>query len=177
VQHQFLSGGHSYRVLTPEKRHLFTVRENLAAEMSANMAGLTIGFGQLLQNRTYAWTVDDATGTHRGSVAFQISGYHSMATLTDPAGAPLLTVNVDRGMLGKLNATAGAPDGRPLFQVQGNLIHHNFAIVDAAGHEVAKIHEAWASVRDTYGLDLTQPVDPLGPLIFAIIIDREKERK
>ena len=183
LQHQLTGIGRSYRVLNAEKRHLFTVKENMGQEMRSNFMGGLLqnqssglggtAFGQ----RTLAWTVHDAAGNLRGNIAFQIAGYHAMSTLTDGAGTPLLVVNVERGLVGGLTATAALPDGRPMFQTKGNLIHHNFSILDPAGKELAKIHEAWASIRDTYSLDLVAPVDPLGALIFAILIDREKEGK
>jgi uncharacterized protein YxjI len=183
LQHELTGVGRSYRVLTPDKRHLFTVKENLRQEMRSNFMGGLLGQqgtgigGMALAHRTFAWTVHDAAGNLRANITFQISGYHAVSTLTDSAGAPVLVVNVDRGLVGGLAATAGLPDGRPLFQTHGNLIRHNFSITDPSGRELAKIHEAFASLRDTYNLDLVADVDPLGPLIFAILIDREKETK
>jgi hypothetical protein len=184
LQHQLISAGHSYRVLASDKRHLFTVRENVGQELRSNFLG---GMGSpspglhlgsiALGSRTFAWTVLDSAGTPRGAIAFQVQGFHAQSTLTDSAGAPVLVVHVDRGMVGGLTATAAYPDGRPMFQTRGNLIRHNFSIHDPGGAEVAKIHEAWASVRDTYNLDLVGNVDPLFPLVFAILIDREKESK
>jgi uncharacterized protein YxjI len=88
-----------------------------------------------------------------------------------------LVVDVEQGMIGKLTATAALPDGRPLFEVRGNTVRHNFSVHGPAGEELAKIHEDWASVRDTYNLDIVGNVDPLAPLIFAILIDNEKQRK
>jgi len=183
LQHQLTGFGRNYRVLNAEKRHLFTVKENLGQEISSNFMGGMLGNqgsglgSTAFVQRTLAWTVHDGAGNLRGNIAFQISGYHATSTLTDAAGTPLLVVNVERGLVGGMTATAALPDGRPMFQTKGNLIHHNFSILDPAGREVAKIHEAWASVRDTYSLDLVAPVEPLAPLIFAILIDREKEGK
>jgi len=175
-----VSGGRNYRVLDREKRHLFTVKENFRQELRANFLG---GMGQGsgfrvgpigLGSRTFSWTVLDAAGTPRGSITIQMAGYNAVSTLADPSGAPILAVTVSRGLVGGLSATAAGPDGQPILQARGNLLRHNFSIQDAAGQEVAKIHEAWASVRDTYNLDLVGPADPLSALIFAIMIDREK---
>lgn len=185
LQHQLTGAGRSYRVLSSGKQLLFTVKENFGQEMRSNLLGGVfgqqapgLGLGSTaLTRRTLAWTVHDSTGALRGNITFQISGYHALSTLADAGGTPVLVVNVDRGLVGGLTATAASPDGRPLYQAKGNLIHHNFSITDPGGHELAKIHEAWASVRDTYNLDLAASIDPLGPLIFAILIDREKEAK
>ena len=61
-----------------------------------------------------------------------------------------------------------------MFTTRGNLLRHNFSIHDPTGGEEAKVHEAWASVRDTFNLDLVGEIDPLCPIILAILIDREK---
>ena len=183
LQHQLISGGRNYRVLNNEKRHLFTVRENFQFGTGPNLLGgivegTGIGLGRLgMGTRHFSWSLLDPAGNLRGQIAIQMSGYSAASTLADPAGVPLLMVNVNRGVVGGLTATAAYPDGRPMFETRGNLIRHNFSIHDPSGAEVAKIHEAWASVRDTYNLDLVGNVDPLCPLIFAILIDREKESK
>jgi hypothetical protein len=177
-----MSNGRNYRILNSEKRHLFTVRESFGQEVRANFLGgggsapPGFGLGALtLGTRHFIWEVLDATGSPRGRISIQVSRGNAVSTLADASGTPLLAINVDKGLVGGLAATAATGDGRPMFQARGNLIHHNFSIQDPAGQEVAKVHEAWASVRDTYNVDLVGNVDPLGPLIFAILIDREKE--
>lgn len=182
LQHQLISGGRNYRILNQEKRHLFTVKESLGQELRANFlggggqqgSGFHLG-GIALGTRTFAWAVLDSTGNQAGGITIQVRGFNAVSTLADSTGAPVLSVNVDRGMVGGLTATAAFPDGHAMFQARGNLMRHNFSIHEPSGQEVAKIHEAWASVRDTYNLDLVGNVDPLSVLIFAILIDREKE--
>ncbi len=56
----------------------------------------------------------------------------------------------------------------------GNLLRHNFRIQDAGGNEVARVHEAWVAVRDTYGVEMVGSLDPVYPLVFTILIDFEK---
>jgi hypothetical protein len=41
---------------------------------------------------------------------------------------------------------------------------------------LAKVYEDWGSVRDVFHLDIEQNVDPLAPLVFSILLDREKNR-
>ncbi|MGI0131442.1 MAG: hypothetical protein ACREDE_08925 [Thermoplasmata archaeon] len=114
-------------------------------------------------------------GNPQATVTVQVSGFSAASVLADTAVTPFLMVNVNRGLVERLAATAATSDGRPMVQTEGNQIRHNFSIHDPSGHEVAKIHEAWASVRVTYDLDLLGEVDPLCALIFAILIAREKE--
>jgi len=171
LQHQLLSGARVYQVLTHEKRHLFTLRENSQQEMMArSQGGAPAGIG----SRVFIWSVVDPSGTVQGAVSIQETGNAAVSTVADASGKAILAVNVQRGMAGGLNAMAAFPDGRPMFTAKGNLMRHNFSIHDPTGAEVAKIHEAWASVHDTYSLVLTGSVDPVCPLVFAILIDREK---
>jgi len=181
LEHQLLSGGRSYRVLDHEKRHLFTVKENLAQELMANaFRGRTapqngLHFGRVeAPARTALWTVADRAGTPQGAITIQFAGNVASSTLSDSAGAAVLGVSVERSMMGGLTATAAFPDGRAMLRTHGNLLRHNFQIQDAAGREVAKVHEGFVSIRDAYHLDLVGDVDPLSPLVFAILIDREK---
>jgi len=186
LQHEMGSGGRNYRVLDSQKQHLFTVREDVVQELRSNFLGglsaQSSGFNlgpAMGGTRSYTWVVLDAGKVPRGTITIQftssLAGGNAVSTLADSAGTPILAVNVQRGGLGGLHATAAFPDGRPMLQAKGNLIHHNFSMTDPAGAEMAKIHEAFASVRDTYSLDVLGNVDPLCPLIFAILIDREKE--
>jgi uncharacterized protein YxjI len=183
VQHQLFTGGRSYRVLNHEKKHLFTVKENVRQELVSNLLrpggqpaqGLSFQMGFAQGRPTeFAWTVDDVSKNVVGTIAIQIAGNTAMSSMSDAAGNPVLAVQVVKGMMGGLTATAAFPNGQTMFQAHGNLLRHNFLIKDPRGAEVAKIHEAWASIRDTYNLDLVGKVDPLCPLIFAILIDREK---
>jgi uncharacterized protein YxjI len=183
LQHVFFTGGRSYRVMNTEKKQLFSIHENVAQEQSQQMGGFGnllaaqgMRVGQFGQNRSYAWNIVDASNAIVGHVTFNIQGYNAAATLTDAQGAPIMTATINRGLMGKMTANANFPDGRPMFSAGGNLIHRTFSILDPGNHEMAKIHEKLASARDTYNLDLLFDIDPVAPLIFAIIIDREKER-
>jgi len=182
LQHEMLSGGRCYRVLDQEKRLLFTARENRSEAISEGMfAMIRLAAGRTL---AYHWVVADAAGRSRGLITVEVTGDGEVSTLSDAAGTPLLAVTIGRTVVGGsrvyvithgFTATAALPDGRRWLEAKGNLQRHNFSIQDPSGTEVAKIHEAWASVRDTYNLDLVGDVDPLYPLIFAILIDRGKQ--
>jgi uncharacterized protein YxjI len=85
-------------------------------------------------------------------------------------------ISLQRGMMGGITASAAGPDGAPMLQTSGNLMRHNFMIKDSAGKDLAKVHEAWVAVRDTYNVDMIENVDPVYPLVFTILIDFEKEK-
>jgi len=182
LQHEMMTGGRCYRVLDPEKRLLFTARESRSEAISESMfAVFKLAAGKTL---AYHWVVADAAGNARGLITVEVTQQGEVSTLSDWTGTPLLAVTIARTVMGGshvyvvthgFSASAALPDGRRWLEAKGNLLHHNFSIQDLSGTEVAKIHEAWASVRDTYNLDLVGDVDPLYALIFAIVIDRGKQ--
>jgi hypothetical protein len=172
LEHELLSGSRVYRVLTHEKRGLFTMREDLQKEMLVSLqnAASAVGLGPL----THVWSIVGPSGSVEGRVALQERGRVADSTVLDSNNAPVAVVNVDRGMAGGLTANAAYPDGRPMLSTKGNTLRHNFSIHGPSGDEVAKIHEAWMSVHDAYGLELVGSADPICVLAFAVLIDREK---
>ncbi len=181
LQHELLAGRRNYRVLDHEKHHRLTVRENSAEEMEAReampAAGPPLGFHwgrSEPPTRVFVWSVADPSGAEQGRILVREHGNSIVANLLDGSGQPVLAVRVDRGGMGGLDAKAVYPDGRTMFEARGNLLRHSFAIHDGTGAEVAKIHEAFVSVRDTFHLDVLGSIDPLYPLIFAVLIDGEK---
>jgi uncharacterized protein YxjI len=180
VQHQVLSLGHSYRVMDPEKRHLFTVQGNAGQNISGNVLGRLAGgsdsyLGRLAARSTnMTYTLVDANGTGLGRILKEGGGNQSTFTLEDSSGQRLFVIMLQRGVMGGITATAVDPNGKPMLQTSGNLVRHNFMIKDSAGSDLAKVHEAWVAVRDTYNVDMIGNLDPVYPLVFTILIDFEK---
>lgn len=184
LQHLLVGSKHSYRVLDGAKRHLCTFGEDWPAERAQALGrffhpstlppGVHVQFHVGPPEVTWYWAIDDFAGQLRGTVAFEQRGRHGQATVSDAAGAPSFVVRVSPSGLTGLEAGVVRPDGRPLFEARGSLMHHNFSVHDAQGTEVAKVHEAWASVRDTFVVDLVGAADPLGVLMLAVVIDRLK---
>jgi len=182
VQHQVLSLGHSYRVMDTEKRHLFTVQGNAGQNFAGNALGRLVGgsdsyLGRMTARSTnMTYTLVDANGAGLGRILKEGGANQSTFTLEDSSGQRLFVITLQRGAMGGITATAVGPDGKPMLQTSGNLVRHNFMIKDSAGSDLAKVHEAWVAVRDTYNVDMIGSVDPIYPLVFTILIDFEKVR-
>lgn len=182
VQHQVLSLGHSYRVMDPEKRHLFTVQGDAGQNLRGNALGRMMGgpdsyLGRLAARSTnMTYTLVDANGTGLGRILKEGGANESTFTLADSFGQRLFVIMLKRGVMGGITASAVGPDGKPMLQTSGNLIRHNFMIKDPSGRDLAKVHEAWVAVRDTYNVDMVASIDPVYPLVFTILIDFEKEK-
>lgn len=184
VQHLLVGPKHSYRILDPEKRHLFTVGENVRQERqemwhnmfhpsASGQSGFHAAWGYNSVPELAYWALDDFAGNARGALGLHGTAGNADATLVDATGAPVLVVHVGRGF-SSITAQATSPDGQPILEARGSTFHRNFSLHDARGVEVAKIHEPLASVRDTYAVDLVGPVDPVYAIVFAILIDHFK---
>jgi uncharacterized protein YxjI len=162
------------------KNHLFTVRGDVGQNLRGNVLGGFMGGSDSYMGRLAARSVNmtyslvNAQGTVLGTIQKQGGGNSSQFTLMDSAGQRCVVVTLERGLIGGITATAVSPDGRPMLQTGGNLVRHNFMIKDPGGKDLAKVHEAWVAVRDTYNVDMIGSVDPLYPLVFTILIDFEK---
>jgi len=175
-----LSLGHSYRVMDASKNHLFTVRGDTGQNLTSNALGSLMGgsdsyLGRMASrsvNMTYSLV--NPQGSVLGSIRKEGGANRSQFTLVDSVGQPCVLVTLERGLMGGITAAAVSPDGRPMLQTGGNLLRHNFMIKDPGGKDLAKVHEAWVAVRDTYNIDMLGSIDPLYPLVFTILIDFEK---
>ena len=187
LQHLLVGPKHSYRVMNLEKVRLFTVGENLSEERQARWNSfvhpvrpgeprfkVTWGAASAPPQLDY-WGVEDFAGNLRGALSLEVRRGQGTATLTDAAGATLLSVEVTRHPT-SITAQASDGAGQPLLAMRGELFHLHFSIEDALGREVARVREAIASVRDTYAVDLVGTVDPVHAVVFAILVDHYKGR-
>lgn len=180
VQHQVLSLGHSYRVMDPQRQHLFTVQGNTGQNLLGNALGSRLGgsgsyLGRMVTrsvNMTY--TLVHPGGAALGTILKEGGPNQSTFTLADSSGQGLFVISLQRGLMGGITATAASANGRPMLQASGNLIRHNFMIKDPQGVDQAKVHEAWVAIPNTYNVDMIGRIDPVYPLVFTILIDFEK---
>jgi uncharacterized protein YxjI len=71
------------------------------------------------------------------------------------------------------------PNGNEIARIKGNFIHHTYQIVAPDNSVIAKVHLAWVTIRDEYGIEIMKPgFDPLLVLGYAIALDNvEHENK
>jgi uncharacterized protein YxjI len=190
LQQESFSDHWNYQILSKAGQHLFSVRgsllenvfENLFQPLGSRPPPPPSGAHKWLRQvppLQLTWTITDAGDAPWGKISGEVgkipgrlSGSKAVFTVIGPAETPLLSVSAELTGFGGLAATAAFPDGRPMFSARGNLMGHDFSLLDPSGGEVARIHRAWASLRDTYNLEVIGEVDPLAPLIFAILVER-----
>jgi len=185
LQHLLVGPKHSYRVMNLENIRLFTVGENLHEERQAvwnsfvhpSRAGesrfqVTWGAASVPPQVSY-WGLEDFAGNLRGSLSLEVRRGQGTATLTDASGATVLTVAVTRHPT-SITAEATDATGRPILEARGDVFRLHFSIHDVSGAEVARVHEAAVSLRDTYNLELVGNVDAVHAVVFTILTDHFK---
>ena len=54
--------------------------------------------------------------------------------------------------------------------VQGNIVDHEYAL-EIDGHKVAEVSKRWFRVRDTYGVQVNDQINPVLALAIAVALD------
>lgn len=182
VHHEVLSTGHSYTVQDDQKQHLFTLKGDTSQNVGSNFLGSLAGGSDSYLGRYVArsapmsWTLVDPRGNVLAQLRKDGSGNAASFTLVDSTQQPQLVVQMTRHLTGGIDAVAVRPDGRPMLSAHGNLMRRTFALKDPAGAELAKVHENWVAVGDTYAVELMGPIDPVAPIVYSIVIDFEKAK-
>ena len=60
------------------------------------------------------------------------------------------------------------------WHIDGDFFEWDYSIVDSAGNAVADISKQLFNWTDTYVIDVVEPKDALGALMFVLAIDAEK---
>ncbi len=183
----------SYQVRSPSGQLLFSIVANPGTELvnmilegfrqrpppNPDHKWIRLGGAPVLP--AFHWQILASSGTPWGTIAVQptlvplksiVSTMKLTYTALDRSNAVIAAVDVENHALGGFTATAMSADGKPLFSATGDTLGHNFVMVDPAGAEVVSVHEPWVAFTAAFGIDLKAPVNPVAPVLFAIIIDR-----
>jgi uncharacterized protein YxjI len=62
--------------------------------------------------------------------------------------------------------------GKEIGRIKGNITEHDFSILSPSGSQVAQVHKKWASIRDSYGVEIqSQEIDPYIIIAYVIAMD------
>jgi len=61
-------------------------------------------------------------------------------------------------------------DGESDLKVHGNIVDHEYEI-ERDGDQVAEVSKKWFRVRDTYGVEIAEGVDPVLILAVTVAVD------
>ena len=74
---------------------------------------------------------------------------------------------VKKALVGLRDRFVVGVDGGQDLKITGNVIDHEYEI-ERDGHEIAEVSKKWFRVRDTYGVEIHDPLD--APLVLAATV-------
>jgi uncharacterized protein YxjI len=132
------------------------------------------------------WIEDDD-----GNRAFKVNGkalrVRDTWVLEDPSGREVATIRekklsvrdaitidlggrqatVKKALIGIRDRFRVEVDGGEDLQIQGNVVDHEYRI-ERDGNEIGQASKKWFRVRDTYGVEVRDPMD--APLVLAVTV-------
>jgi uncharacterized protein YxjI len=91
--------------------------------------------------------------------------------VTQPGGAKICTIR--RPLVSfRPSLEVADPNDQTILRGSGKLVKHDFKLEDNSGKMVVKAHESWASIADSYAIELTGEVDPRIALAFVLVVDQ-----
>ena len=62
--------------------------------------------------------------------------------------------------------------GREIARVKGNITEHDFTVQSPSGSQIAQVHKKWISIRDSYGIEITNhDIAPYIIVAYVIALD------
>src|SRR4029078_11213914 len=109
------------------------------------------------------WVLEDAAGNEvatirekklsiRNSITIDLGGRHA---------------TVKKALLGLRDRVVVEVDGGQDLKITGNIVDHEYEI-ERDGDQIAEVSKMWFRVRDTYGVEVRNPLD--APLVLAATV-------
>lgn len=132
---------------------------------------------QLLSFGPKFW-YEHVSGQHLGEIHGKILTIRPTFEIYDGQGQ--LRAQVKKKILKLLGESWWMEDanGNQIAKINGKILEHDYYIQEPSGSPIAQIHKKWVSVRDSYGLQMLNPVfDPYLALSYAISLDNTEKRE
>jgi uncharacterized protein YxjI len=78
---------------------------------------------------------------------------------------------VKKAMIGIRERYHVEVDGGPDLKVHGNIVDHEYEIEIDDGPKIGKVSKKWFRVRDSYGIDVLDPLQTVMVLAVAVAVD------
>ena len=132
---------------------------------------------QLLSFGPKFW-YEDPSGQHLGEIHGKILAIRPTFEIYDGQGQ--LRARVKKKILKLFGEAWWMEDanGTEIAKINGKILEHDYYIQDPSGAPIAQIHKKWISVRDSYGLQMLNPLfDPYLAVSYAISLDNTEKRE
>lgn len=174
-----ISFGKNYTVMDQNQKPLMFVRLDAGQNVTGSLVkGALGGVGRILARRmSYTYRVNDANDQNALEIRKGTGAYKSQFDVVEPdSGDKIGVITMKRGFIGGMQAHWQDPkSNETLLSTRGNVMRRKYVITGPAGNEVAKVRHKIAAIRDVWKLELSQGTNHLHSVIFASILDFEKE--
>jgi uncharacterized protein YxjI len=123
---------------------------------------------------TSAFTVEDNTDI-LAEIRAQFLTLHDTFRILDREGK--LVAKINKKIFKIFSSAFWIEDSNKnkLYWIEGNFSKHDYMFKDMNKNVVAIVHKKWATLRDSYCLEITGEIDPLLAICSCIAIDQKLE--
>jgi uncharacterized protein YxjI len=112
------------------------------------------------------WSLEDASGREVATIREKKLSIRNSITID--FGDRQATVK--KALVGIRDRFVVEVDGGPDLKIHGNIVDHEYE-VERDGDEIAEISKKWFRVRDTYGVEVRDPLDVVLVLAATVAVD------
>jgi len=112
------------------------------------------------------WSLEDASGREVATIREKKLSIRNSITID--LGDRQATVK--KALVGIRDRFVVEVDGGPDLKIHGNIVDHEYE-VERDGDEIAEIYKKWFRVRDTYGVEVRDPLDVVLVLAATVAVD------
>ncbi len=176
MKQKIMQLGKNYTVMDSNQNPLCYVRLDWKSNMAGNMLS-SIGGRMVGRMMKYTYAVSDSSNQPALEIRKGPGSFKSYFDIVEPESSEKIGgIGLKRSLIGGMQAEWQDPQsGQPLIRTQGNVIRRQYSMVDPSGNEIATVRHKIAAIRDVWKLDIKGGTNHLHAVIFASILDFEKE--
>jgi uncharacterized protein YxjI len=177
MKKKIVSLGKNYTVMNSSHNPLCYVRLNWGSNVGGALVSNYMGkwAGRMMN---YTYTVNDESDQTALEIKKGGGSWSSNFDVREPeSGEHIGIIQFKRSFLiGGMRARWVDPKTEQvLITTQGNVIRRKYKMMDGSGREIAKVRHKIAAVRDVWKLEVFSGNENLHAVIFATVLDFEKE--
>lgn len=176
MKKKMIALGKHYTVMDKDQRPLCSVHldwgQNMGGALLSSLGGKWLG-----RRSQYLYEVKDANDQLALEIRKGVGSFKAQFTVVELEGNTNLgIISLKRSLIGGMRAQWLDPSSsQVLMHTKGNVIRRKYVILDPQGNEIAKVRHKIMAIRDVWQIYLNSQSSHLNAMIFATILDFEKE--
>ncbi|MHB8360876.1 MAG: LURP-one-related/scramblase family protein [Thermoplasmataceae archaeon] len=177
MKKKIIALGKHYNVMDKEKNTLCSVHlslwQNMGGEAMSRYVGKWLG-----RSMKYTYEIKD----DQDNIALEVRKYSGGWTTSFEVVEPDSNNVIGKIWLKRKFLTGGMKamwvdkgSENPLITVKGNIMRRKYRMLSPDGKEIAKVRHKVVAVRDVWKIQINDPKHNLEAIIFAAVLDFEKE--